>query len=155
MILFTIRRSSIDAVSNHVENVKQRVLVGIRLGMRDGIRALARAEVEAVSGHRRTGLLERILGRGGRVIESGEQISAVYRPRYAGKQEHYWLQYGVKNPAVEGKLMQINVAGGTVYRMSRKGFETPGQPFFFATAEGFREQFFEILKARMDEAMRA
>ncbi len=155
MILFTISRSSIDAVSNHVENVKQRVLVGIRLGMRDGIRGLARAEQEAVSGHSRTGLLERILGRGGRVIESGEQISAVYRPRYAGKQEHYWLEYGTKNPAVEGKLMQINVAGTIMYRMSRKAFQTPGQPFFFATAEGFREQFFEILKARMDEVMKA
>ncbi len=155
MILFTVNRASIDAVSNHIENVKQRVLVGIRLGMRDGIRGLARAEVEAVSGHTRTGLLERILGRGGRVIESGEQISAVYRPRYAGKQEHYWLEYGTKNPAVKDKLMQINVAGTIMYRMSRKGFETPGQPFFFATAEGFKGRFFEILKARMDEAMKA
>jgi hypothetical protein len=155
MILFSISRASIDTVSNHIESLKQRVLVGIRLGMRDGIRGLARAEQDAVAGHTRTGLLARILGRGGRVIESGEQISAVYRPRYAGKHEHYWLEYGTKNPAVEGKLMQINVAGATVYRMSRKAFQMPGQPFFFATAEGFRERFFEILKARMDEAMKA
>ena len=138
MILFTVSRSSIDAVSNHIDNVKQRVLVGIRLGMRDGIRSLAQAEVEAVAGHRRTGLLARILGRGGRVIETGDKITAVYRPRYAGKQEHYWLEYGTKNPSVEGKLMQINVAGATVYRMSRRAFQMPGQPFFFATAEGFR-----------------
>jgi hypothetical protein len=155
MILFSVNRASIDAVSNHIENVKQRVLVGIRLGMRDGIRGLAQAEVEAVGGHRRTGLLARILGRGGRVIETGDQITAVYRPRYAGKQEHYWLEYGTKNSAVEDKLMQINVAGSAIYRMSRKAFKTPAQPFFFATAEGFRDRFIEIVKARMDEVMNA
>ena len=155
MILFTINRASMDAISNHIEDVKQSVLVGIRLGMHDGIRALARAEAEAASGHSRTGLLERILSRAGRVIETQDLITAVYRPRSPGKQPHYWLEYGVKNPAVSGELMQMNIGGQVIYRMSRKAFETPGQPFFFATGENFRARFFEIVSERIGQAMSA
>jgi hypothetical protein len=152
MIVFTVSRASIDAVANHIDHVRQRLIVGIRLGLRDALRGLARAEQEALSSHRRSGLLERILGQGGRVIESGGQIAAVYRPRMAGKQPHYWLEYGTRHAAVDHLLMQV---APKVYRMGREAFETSGQPFFFTTAEGFREQFFEILQARVEEAMKA
>jgi hypothetical protein len=150
-IVFSINRASVDAIANHIDSVRERIRVGIRLGMRDGLRGLAQAEVEAVSGHDHTGRLARILGQGGRVIDTGDTISAVYRPRSPGLQLHYWLEYGTRNPAVEDKLMRMPWG----YRMGRKAFQTAGQPYFFTTAEVFRGRFFEIVSARVREAIQA
>lgn len=155
MISFALNRSSLEAALGHIDNVKQRVVVGIRLGMRDAMRGLSRQEVEAVSGHQKTGKLARILGQGGRVIETGDFVTGIYRPRSPDLQPHYWLQYGVKIPAVSGTLMQMNIAGATLYRMGHRAFETPRQPFFFTTADQFREQFFRILAERLDQAIQA
>ena len=155
MILFSISRASIDAVANHVDEVKRRVLVAIRLGMSAGIRGLAQAEVQATEDHTRTGKLEHILGRAGRVVESGDQIVAIYRPRSPDLQPHYWLQYGTKNPAVGGQLMKLSLGNQVFYRMARAGFEWPGRPFFFSTAEDYKGRFFEILRDRVNQALNA
>lgn len=155
MILFSVDSSSVQAVVDNIDHVKERVLVGIRLGMRDGIRALAQAEAQAVAGHRKSGYLNEILSRAGRVIETEEKITAIYRPRAQGKQPHYWLEYGAHVPAVTEKFMAMNIAGQLIYRTGHKSFDIPARPFFFQTADSFKSEFFQILQDRVDQAMKA
>jgi hypothetical protein len=155
MILFQLTQTSIDASVAHIQHVEERILVGIRLGMRDGVKGLAQAEVEAAAPHRKSGLLEKILGRAGRVIETDTEIVAAYRPRNAAKQPHYWLEYGVDIPAVEDTLMAMNIGGETLFRRGHKEHTLRAQPFFFAAAEGYEGQFYERLSARVQEAMNA
>lgn len=154
MILFKLSQDSVESAVGHIESIKERVLVGIRLGMRDGLRGLAQAEVTAVASHRKSGLLERILSRSGKVIETDQGILATYRPRYSGKQPHYWLESGVNVPAVDAR-MKMTVGGEAIVRMSHRTFTTRAQQFFFSTAEQYRETFLETLRQRMDEAARA
>jgi hypothetical protein len=155
MILFSIDQSSVDATVANIDHVKERVLVGIRLGMRDGIRALAQAEADAVASRTKSGYLEEILGRAGRVIETEDKITAIYRPRAQGKQPHYWLEYGAHVPAVADKLMAMNIAGQLIYRMGHKAFDISARPFFFQTADSFKSEFFQLLQCRVNQALTA
>lgn len=155
MLLFNISQTSVDAVTEHIENIKQRIMVGIRLGMRDGIRGLAQAEVQATSGHTKSGELARILASSGKVFETADQIVAVYRPRNAGKQPHYWLEYGTHVPEVSGPLMAMNIGGEQLFRRGHRAFDVPARPFFFTTAEAYKARFLEAVSARVDEAVRA
>jgi|GEM_PF-5278324 len=155
MILFQITQTSVDASVAHIENMQERILVGIRLGMRDGVRGLAQAEAAAAAPHRKTGLLERILGRAGRVIETGTEIVAIYKPRSSSKQPHYWLEYGVSIPEVTDVLVPMQIGGETLFRSAHKAFTEAAKPFIIATGEAYEGAFFERLSARVDEALHA
>jgi hypothetical protein len=155
MILITINPESITGIVDHLASVYRRILVGIRLGLRDGLRGLAAAEVEAASSHRRTGLLERILGQPGRIIETDDSIVAIYRPRFSGKQPHYWLEYGAHIPEVSDTVLAMQIEGETMVRRGHQAFDVPAHPFFFATGEAYRGALLASIQARVAEAMRA
>jgi hypothetical protein len=162
MILFTLDKTSVDSAVSYIDHLQERILVGVRLGMRDGVKGLAKAEVEAASSHQGTDpktaehdKLANILGRAGRVIETDESVTAVYKPRNLGKQPHYWLEYGVNIPEVEGPLMPMDISGQTLFRHKHKAFSERAQPFFFSTGEEYQGQFFERIQARVQEAMTA
>lgn len=155
MILITIDQAAIEAVTDQVNMLNERMRVGVRLGMRDALRGLAQAESEAAAVHHKTGLLEKILGKGTKVIETDDEITGVYRPRYPGKQEHYWMEFGAHVPAVTDKLMDIRIPGEEFFRTQREEVEIPAHPFFFDTAESFKDQFMEMLQARVQEALEA
>jgi hypothetical protein len=156
MIRFDITPGSVDALASHIDHVKERLLVGIRLGMKDGLRGLSLAEVEAAAPHRKTGLLEEILGRAtGRVVETDTEVTGTYRPRSRDKQPHYWLEFGAHVPAVKNKLMAMDIQGQLAYAMSHPAFEIPAHPFFFAAAEAYVGTFLERIDARVEEALNA
>jgi hypothetical protein len=161
MLLLEISQTSIAEVAEYIDHVKERALVGIRLGMRDGVRGLAQAEVEAGSAHppapgnKESDHLATILGRAGRVIETEDEINAVYQPRSAGKQPHYWLEFGADVPEVEHTLMRMNLAGEEFFRFGHKAFHIPAHPFFFSTAQSYLETWMQVLFGRVDEAMNA
>jgi hypothetical protein len=161
MILFSLSQTSIDESISYIDHVKERILVGIRLGMRDGVRGLRDAEVEASADHpsdprnKPNDLLANILGRAGRVIETDTEITAIYKPRNAGKQPHYWLEYGVTIPAVEDTLMAMSVEGGVIFRRAHKEFAEAAKPFIIATGEGYQGEFLEHVETRVDEALHA
>jgi hypothetical protein len=163
MILFNLSQTSVDSTVSYIDHLQERILVGIRLGMKDGVRGLREAEVEAGAAHppdprntKSNDLLANILGRAGRVIETGEEITAIYKPRNAGKQPHYWLENGVNIPAVENTAMNmiVGMRNPGWYR-AHKAFNEPAKPFFFSTAEAYKGQFFERVSARVQEAMNA
>jgi|SRR6185437_11221148 len=155
MILLTIDQAAIDAVTDQIDMLNERMRVGVRLGMRDALRGLAQAESEAAAVHHRTGLLEKILGKGTKIIETDDEITGVYRPRYSGKQEHYWMEFGAHVPAVTDRLMDLHLQGEEAWRTAHEAFEIPAHPFFFDTAEAFKDQFMEMLTARVQEALQA
>lgn len=161
MLLFEIQKSSIDETVAYIDHVKERALVGIRLGMRDGVRGLAEAEVEATAGHapspnsKDSDKLATILGKAGRVIETETEVVAVYQPRNRGKQPHYWLEYGAEIPAVERTLMTMQLQGDRVFRMGHKAFSLPPKPFFFTTAQAYVNEWFDKINARVGEALNA
>ncbi len=162
MILFSLSQTSIDECVSYIDHVQERILVGIRLGMRDGIRGLREAEVEAAGDHppdprnKPNDLLSNILGRAGRVIETDSEVTAIYKPRNAGKQPHYWLEYGVNIPSVEGILMNM-VAGMRApgFYSAHKEFSEAAKPFILATGEGYQGEFLEKVEQRVDEALHA
>jgi hypothetical protein len=162
MILFNLSQTSVDESISYIDHLKERILVGVRLGMKDGVQGLRQAEVEAASAHppdprpeKDNDRLASILGRAGRVIETEDAIAAIYKPRNRGKQPHYWLEYGVNIPAVEDTLMAMKIGGDTDLRKAHKAFSIGAKPFFFATGEGYQAEFFERLKSRVEEALSA
>jgi hypothetical protein len=161
MILFHLSQTSVDESISYIDHLKERILVGIRLGMKDGVQGLRQAEVDAGSSHhserpeKDSDKLSNILARAGRVIEAGDAITAIYKPRNAGKQPHYWLEYGVNVPAVADTLMAMEIDGETIFRRAHKAFSISAKPFFFATGEGYQAEFFERLKSRVEEALSA
>jgi hypothetical protein len=168
MILFNLSQISVNECVSYIDHLQERILVGIRLGMRDGVRGLREAEVEAGASHygshysgsaqaqKPNDLLANILGRAGRVIETGEAITAIYKPRNAGKQPHYWLEYGANIPEVENTRMAmfVGMKAPGVYS-AHKAHTLAAQPFFFSAGEAYKGQFYEKLSARVQEAMSA
>jgi hypothetical protein len=162
MVLFTLDKTSVDSTVSYIDHLQERILVGVRVGMKDGVKGLAQAEVEAAAAHpsdprsKPNDMLANILGRSGRVIETDDDINAIYKPRNAGKQAHYWLEYGYHVPAVGNTVMNmiVGMRAPGVYR-AHKEFSVPARPFFFSIGEGYQGQFFEKIQARVREAMSA
>jgi hypothetical protein len=157
MIEITLPKTFLDMFTDEVKMIEERMLVGERLGMRSALRGLAEAEVEAVSDHSKSGLLERILERGVKVLETEEDLTGIYRPRYSGKQEQYWMEYGTHVPEVDDRLMHMHfgASGDEGFRMHHEAFDVPAHPFFFSTAEAFQDQFVALFTAAVQEALQA
>lgn len=112
MLRLTLDPSSVAAVSDHIQNVRERVLVGIRLGMRDAMQGLAQHTAEeaphgdaAAPVH----LSERIL-QSPEVVETPDQVIGTVGPHGFGKRILGWLESGTQEPAVNLSLARQKYA---------------------------------------------
>lgn len=184
MIRFFVDPSSVSAVTSHIEQLRERVLVGVRLGMRDAMQQLA--EHTADNAPSQTGKLAERIRQSAQVTETPDQIVGTVRPPGFSAAITRWIERGVKQPAVDlaAKYAGIQAklsAGKRISRTSQafvekrrvmiydprrtgqaqgfftshKAFTVPARPFLERSQEDFKANILDIIRARMEEAKTA
>ena len=184
MIRFVVDPASVTGVTSHIEQLRERVLVGVRLGMRDAMQGLA--EHTADNAPSQTGKLAERLRQSAEVTETPDQIIGTVRPRGFSKSITRWIEGGVKQPAVDLSAkyagIQAKLAGGK--RISRtsqsfiekrhvmiydprrtgqaqgfftrhKAFTVPARPFLQQSQESYTANILETIRARIEETKTA
>src|ERR1019366_5006525 len=151
--MMDLRIEGVPATQDYLEQVRQRILAGVRAGMFEGMDGLAATMVERLSEAvtTRTGELAAALLRNPRVFEKeDEYIEGSEVARTGNKHSSnlgLWLEFGTSVPATVqgkfGKLFSFTAADGdSVYTHGHKAFQVAPHPFF---NEAFREYYQTIL----------
>jgi hypothetical protein len=166
-VIKLVTNAFVPELQEYCEQQKYRVLVGIRMGLRDWLIALTRAVILAAmrheggfdpAHHRGADDLVSILQRGIKLSETDYAIYALYHPKNLGLQPHYWLEFGARRKAVVHKLLAIDMGGAVgdeLYRFGRRESVQPATPFIYPTFEQYKTEVVAMIQARIQEAMSA
>ena len=157
MIALEVDPQSVEAVDEYFEATRQRILTGIREGMQEAMEGLAALVAQKVAGspiHSRTGkLLAAILG-GVHVRSNANAIVGEVRPdTHDGRNLALWLEKGVNEPGVVGKLMRFVADGALRFAYSHRAFRIEGRPFMNPSLEEDKTTIMEIIERRIANAI--
>lgn len=184
MIRLLVDPASVTAVTRHIEQLRERVLVGIRLGMRDAMQGLA--EHTADNAPSQTGKLAERIRQSAQVTETPDQVIGTVGPHGFSKSIARWIEGGVNQPAVDlaKKYAGLQAKASAGKRLSRtsqaflekrrvmiydprrtgnpqgfftshKAFTVPPRPFMQRSQDDYAAQIREIIQARIEEAKTA
>lgn len=160
MIDLELDPRSVDSTIDYVDQMRQRILQGVRVGMNDAMQALAWNVVDKLQGspiQSRSGkLMGGILG-SPRVTENADYVRGSVAGRSSdGKPIGLWLEEGTHVPAVEGKLFAFTTPdGNTVFTRGHRAFDVKPHPFLNSSLDAMRQPIMDIIAARVREATAA
>lgn len=156
MIQLQVERASVDAVQDYLERVKQRILAGIRAGMQEAMENLAGTAIEQMSAagiQSRSGALVEAIGDSPKATETTEVIRGTVSSNVGIKNLGLWLEEGIHDPAVKGKLYQFTAPdGSTVYTRGHRAFDVKPHPFLNPALEASKQPIMDVIAARVAEA---
>jgi hypothetical protein len=149
-----------DEVHAMLEETRVRILVGLRLGIREALFQLKTSWIEAAAPHFKSAgeddSLQAILGRTRpHLVESESELKGFLRPKNKGLQPHYWLEFGVKHPAVEGKLMAFDPGEGMVFSHGEKAYTIAPNPIFEPTFQQCQAQMIARIEKKIEDVNKA
>lgn len=157
MILFHVDEESAEKVDAHIAGLRDRVLGSIRVGMKESMEVLARAEADKLHGSPivgHTGKLEQAVLASPKVTETDTVIRGDVSSFVDGKPLGAWLEDGTSIPAVVGKVIDFTAADvGKVFAHGHRAFHVKAHPFQIPTLEESKQAIFDTIQARIGEAM--
>lgn len=157
MIVAEPNPQAAEEVSEYLEATRKRILAGIREGMQEAMEGLASLVAEKVGGspiQSHTGkLLAAILG-GVHVRSTANAVIGEVRPdTHGGRNLALWLEKGVNEPGVTGKLMRFIADGALRFIYSHRAFRIEAKPFMNPTLEQDKTTIMEIIQQRIAGAL--
>lgn len=157
MVAFEVDPQSVSEVDAYFEHTRDRILEGIREGMQEAMEGLAWLVVDKLGGspiHSRSGkLLGAVLG-GIHVRSNASSIVGEVRPdTHDGRNLALWLEKGINEPGVAGKLMRFFADGAMRFAMSHKAFHVEEKPFMNPSLNQDKTTIMEIIERRISGAV--
>jgi hypothetical protein len=157
VIQFAIDEASVDRVEDYLEQTRQNILAGIRIGMREAMEGLSWDVADKLQGSpivSRTGkLLGAILG-SPKVSETADVIRGTVSSDVGQKHIGLWLEEGTSVKAVEGKLFHFTTADGkSVFTHGHKAFKVAPHPFLNPSLAEYKSTIMEIISQKVGEAL--
>lgn len=157
MIDFQLDGASVDSTVDHLEQTRLNILMGIRQGMSDGMVGLAERVADNLHGYpiqSRSGDLIAAVLKSPRILEGDNYIAGEVSTT-SGKQRNLglWLEFGIHDPAVGGKLYEFTSADGeSAFTHGHKAFQIAPKPFFNNAFEEYYPTILETINQRIAEA---
>ena len=149
MLDFKVDQASVDATVDYVEQVKQRILEGVRSGMLEAMQGLAGTVADKLHGSpivSRTGALLSAIEGSPKVTETDAIIRGTVTADVGAKHLGIWLEEGTHVPAVEGKLYQFTEAdAGTFFARGHRAFDVKAHPFMNPALDEFKAPIMQII----------
>jgi hypothetical protein len=133
VITLKVEQASVDSTVAYIDQVKERILVGIRSGMKEAMEGLAAAvesklEGDPITSH--TGELAGAIAKSPKVTETASIIRGTVTADVGLKHLGIWLEEGTHVPAVEGKLYEFTEPDGdTFFARGHRAFDVKPHPF--------------------------
>jgi hypothetical protein len=155
MLDFFVDEASVSEVTDHLEQTRQNILAGIRVGMKEAMEGLSWTVADKLQGNpivSRTGqLLGRILA-SPKVTETATYIKGTVDAELGQKHLGLWLEGGTDVPAVKGSLFQFTTAdGNSVYTHGHKAFKVAPHPFMNVSLQEYKPTILDIITAKIEE----
>jgi hypothetical protein len=154
MIKYHLENEGRPAIE-YIATAKERVIAGIRTGMRQGMTGLAGYIVaQKLSGqvlNQRTGRLARAVLQSVRVWMTETAVRGVVNasPKELPN-EGYWQEFGTK--AIENEIMRMNLPGGYVFTRRRAAVEP--RAFMNPSLHEYSGQVVNFINERIEAALR-
>jgi hypothetical protein len=151
MLDLYVDEASVTEVTDYLEQTRQNILAGIRVGMKEAMEGLSWTVADKLQGNpivSRSGqLLGRILA-SPKVTETATYIKGTVDAELGAKHLGLWLEGGTDVPAVEGRLFQFTTADGTsVYTHGHKAFRVAPHPFMNPSINEYKPTILDIIEA--------
>ncbi len=164
MIDFRLDQASVTAQGDYLEQVRQRILAAIRVGMFEGMEGLATTVVERLGEvtRTRTGDFAASILKSPRITEkpdayiAGEVTTMTSKFRNLG----LWLENGTSVPATIGTskdvLFGFTAAGGdSVFTHGHAAFQVAPHPFFNPAFQDYYPTILDTINQKIAEACNA
>lgn len=146
-----------SAVPDYLDQVRLRIMSGIRGGMQQVVEGLSWNVADKLQGNpivSRSGrLLGAVLG-SAKVTESESYIKGTVSGMVNGKPLGLWLEEGISVPAVAGKLYHFTAADGkSVFTHGHAAFQVAPHPFLNPSLEEYKPTILDIISQRITQAV--
>jgi hypothetical protein len=155
VLTFAVDEASVTEVTDYLEQTRQNILAGIRVGMKEAMEGLSWTVADKLQGNpivsRSGALLGRVLA-SPKVTETAAYIKGTVDAELGKKHLGIWLEGGTDVPAVQGKLFQFTTADGTsVYTHGHKAFRVAPHPFMNPSLNEYKPTILDIIAAKISE----
>ena len=156
MLDFAVDPNSVQDVTDYLEQTRKNILTAIRVGMREGMEGLSWKVAEKFDGNpivsRSGDLLAHILA-SPKVTTHEGYIKGTVDAEMGKKHVGLWLEAGINEPAVKGKLYQFTAADGTsVWTHGHKAFRVAPHPFMNPSLNEYRGTLLDLITQKIVEA---
>jgi hypothetical protein len=151
-----VKPESVDEVLEHVDVVRQRILEGIRGGMKQAMEDLAYNVADKLFGNpivSRSGELATAILESPKVTETPEVIRGTVTADVGRKHLGIWLEEGTHVPAVDGKLYEFTEPdSGSFYTHGHVAFQVKAHPFMNPSLKEYQTTIMQIIADSVAEA---
>jgi hypothetical protein len=156
VINLKVDRASVDSTVAYIDQVKERILAGIRSGMQEAMEGLAGAVESKLEGDpivSRTGELASAIAKSPKVTETATIIRGTVTADVGLKHLGIWLEEGTHVPAVDGKLYEFTEADGdTFFARGHRAFDVKPHPFMNPALDEMKAPIMQIIADAVAEA---
>jgi hypothetical protein len=148
--------ASVDQTQEYINQVRQRILAGLRAGMMEAMEGLAWNVADKLSGNpivSRSGDLLGAVIASPHVSETAEILRGTVHADVGAKHVGLWLEEGTHVPAVENHIFGFSPTNGeTVFTRGHKAFAVRPHPFMNPSLHEFEGRIIQILTESVEVA---
>jgi hypothetical protein len=150
MIKFGVTPESVQEVEDYFKLSQEKILEGIRGGMRLAMEGLATVTAEHAPW--KQGDLALAIAQSPKVRETPLVIRGSVSTDVGGKHVGLWLEHGIKVPAVPD-FIAFDVGSDEVFSYGHKAFDVPAHPFVNQALESYKATVLETITREVAEAV--